>query len=367
MKHIASALVIGGALASGGIASAATVYVANNGLDVPGCGTAEAPCRSISAGIAAAAVDDTVLVRAGKYGDLDGDDALGGPGEETGNYNGTLFINKRVKVISSDGAGATVIKGITSRPIVAYLEVSGIQFGDKGAGFTVTGANSFGISNNNMSVGKIAGNIAHGQAAGIYIASIGGQIEIAYNSVFNNGLGIFGGTAADAGYTYIHHNTVVGVGNSSGIVVGETGAHRVVANAVSNNYIGVQVGVGPSRISQNVITDNFQAIAYAGTCYGCAAPTGTPLITRNSLVGNRGAALWVSHLAEYPIAIRQNNLFGNAFGCAISTSTTVAIDARQNFWGTSSGPGFTAPSNGVCSTNDVVRTVPFATAEIPLN
>jgi hypothetical protein len=346
-----------------------TIHVANNGLDLPGCGTEAGPCRSISAGIAAAADGDTVLVRPGKYGDLDGDDALGGPGEETGNYSGTLYVNKPVRVISTAGAGATVIQGVSSRPIVAYLEVTGIQFGERGAGFTLTGAASFGISNNNMSYGKISGNIAHGQAAGIFVVSTGGQVEISHNTVFNNAaIGIFGGTAGGTtGSTFIHHNTVTGVGSSTGIVISEIGAHRVVANSVSRNYIGLQVGVGPSRVAQNVITDNQQAIAYAGTCLGCATPAGTPLITRNSLIGNRSTALWVSHLAEYPIALRQNNLFGNGSGCAISTSTTVAIDARQNFWGTSSGPGFTAPSNGVCSTNDVVRSTPFATAEIELN
>ena len=76
--------------------------------------------------------------------------------------------------------------------------------------------------------------------------------------------------------------------------------------------------------------------------------------------------LFISHLANYPISLRQNNFLGNGGGCAISTSANVAIDARQSFWGTTSGPGGTPPSNLVCSTYDVVKTTPFATAEIPL-
>jgi hypothetical protein len=72
-------------------------------------------------------------------------------------------------------------------------------------------------------------------------------------------------------------------------------------------------------------------------------------------------------LTEYPLTFRHNNLFGNGNGCAISTSTTQPIDARQNYWGSSAGPGFIDPADGVCSTNDVVRTTPFSASEIVLN
>jgi hypothetical protein len=369
MKHVLNALA--GALACLPIvANAATIHVANKGVDAPGCGTVEAPCRSISAGIAIAVEDDTVLAQPGRYGELDGDDVLGGTGEETGNFTSTVFIDKRVKVLSTHGAAATVIRGTSSRAMVVYIFADGAQFGDRNQGFTVYGANSHGVSNNNMSAGKVSGNIAHGMAVGFYIVSIGGEVEISHNTAVNNyGWGIIGASAGDtAGSTFIHHNIVVGVNNSTGIAASEKGAHRVIANHISNNHIGLQVGVGPSRVMQNIITDSWHAIVYAGQCLFCTpAPTGTPLIVRNSLIGNRYSALWVSHLAEFPLTFRQNNLFANGNGCAISTSTTVNIDARQNFWGTPSGPGFTPPSAGVCSTHDVVRTTPFATAEIPVN
>src|SRR5205085_10263251 len=54
-------------------ASAATVYVANDGVDAASCGGKATPCRSISRGIANANSGDTLLVGPGRYGDLDGD------------------------------------------------------------------------------------------------------------------------------------------------------------------------------------------------------------------------------------------------------------------------------------------------------
>jgi hypothetical protein len=147
------------------------------------------------------------------------------------------------------------------------------------------------------------------------------------------------------------------------------GAHRVVANTISNNQIGLQLAVGPSRSANNIITQNVYGVGYAGQCLGCSpAPAGTPLVTRNSLISNLFAALWVGPAAEYPIAIRNNNIFGNGNGCGIVSSATVAIDARQNYWGATNGPDWELPANGVCSPyEDLVRTRPFATAEIPLN
>ena len=52
---------------------AATIHVANNGVDSPACGTQKKnPCRSISQGITNAAVGARILVGPGFYGDLDG-------------------------------------------------------------------------------------------------------------------------------------------------------------------------------------------------------------------------------------------------------------------------------------------------------
>ena len=57
-------------------ASAATLLVANNGVDSPTCGPAE-PCRSLARAIANAVAGDTIVVGPGRYGDLNGDGTLG--------------------------------------------------------------------------------------------------------------------------------------------------------------------------------------------------------------------------------------------------------------------------------------------------
>ena len=360
MNHRIIGLALIVASAAGAAQAGSIIHVANNGGDLPGCGGDANPCRSITAGIAAAAPGDTVLVGPGRYGELDGDDALGGPGEEVGN-TGVLHISKAVAVLSTQGAGATVIRGVSGLPIVVYISADGAQFGDRNAGFTVYGANSFGISDGVLSSAKVTGNIARGMAAGIYMQSIG-NVEISYNTAVDNyAIGIAGVAANDStGATYVHHNTVVGPGAGTGIVLGGISAHRAIANTINGNDIGLQVSPSPSRISQNILADNRVGIAYP-EYLGPGVPAGTPLATRNSIIGNSGSALWVSPNANYTIAFRQNNIYGNDF-CAVQNGSPLTIDARQNFWGTAAGPGV---GSGACNYGSgKILTTPFAASEI---
>jgi hypothetical protein len=362
MKYGCIALALACASVTTANASGAVLRVTNNGSDVPGCGGDGNPCRSITAGIAAAAAGDTILVGPGKYGDIDGDNSLGGPGEEIGN-TGVLHINKAVIVISTNGAGATVIRGVSGLPIVVYISADGAQFGDRNAGFTVYGANSFGVSDGTISSGKVIGNIARGMAAGFYLQSMG-SLEASYNIAIDNfAIGIAGVSANDStGAVNIHNNTIIGPGGGTGIVLGGLGAHRAIANTVSGNDIGVQVSPSPSRIAQNLIVDNRLGVAYP-EYLGPGAPAGTPTVTRNSLNGNSGNALWVSPNANYTITFRQNNLIGNDY-CAVQNGSPLTIDARQNFWGSPAGPGF---GSGPCNYGaGQILTTPFAISEIDI-
>jgi hypothetical protein len=94
-----------------GVAEATTLNVANNGMDSDTCGAASTPCRSISQALANATDGDTVVVGPGRYGDLNGDGVLGGPGEESGPAACLCMIevNKSLTLKSRDGAGVTVL------------------------------------------------------------------------------------------------------------------------------------------------------------------------------------------------------------------------------------------------------------------
>src|SRR5690348_17277029 len=115
--------------------------VAANGLDSPTCGAAQNACRSISQAMENAAEGDTILVRPGFYGDLNGDGVLAAPGEEhSSRFIGGVEINKRLRLLSTDGAAATTIDVNRTFSASVAILAAGTQFGDRDAGFTVLGA-----------------------------------------------------------------------------------------------------------------------------------------------------------------------------------------------------------------------------------
>jgi hypothetical protein len=56
-----------------------TFYVTNDGTDSADCGARASACRSISQGLANATDGDTILVGAGKYGNISGSATYTGP------------------------------------------------------------------------------------------------------------------------------------------------------------------------------------------------------------------------------------------------------------------------------------------------
>jgi hypothetical protein len=162
---------------------AASVYVANDGLDGPSCGAKKSPCRSIRRGVVNAADGDTVIVGPGRYGDLNGDGVLSGPGEEipTG-CSCMLAIDKPVSVVSSDGAAVTIIdaravSGISGTYNVVLFNMDGHAFGAPGKGFTVTNtsaSNNTGILIESSNV-TVSGNQVLGSPLGGVVGMAGIQ------------------------------------------------------------------------------------------------------------------------------------------------------------------------------------------------
>jgi len=362
MKHGFIALALACASAAGATTSGNFIHVANNGVDAPGCGTAASPCRSISTGISSALEGDTILVRPGLYGDLDLDGTLGSQGEESGTFGGMININKRVIILSTGGAEVTALRGVDGLSVV-NIAASGVQFGARNAGFSISGGTAYGIVMSGAR-GKISGNDVHAPTAGIYLLS-DGLLEASDNVVsgsqgngisvqsFNNGTGA----------VLLHDNVVFGAGFSTGIQLSPLAAHRVYNNTVKEAFYGITVSPGPSRVYQNTLTNN--RIGIALTNYpGIEPPGGTngaPVISRNNLVGNIGSGFIVLPAATASVTLRENNLFGNGV-CGVASNGVVNVDARYNYWGAPTGPSFTNPADPVCGEENV-QTTPFANRE----
>jgi hypothetical protein len=352
--------------ATAGVAQAgAIIHVANNGLDGAGCGTAASPCRSISAGIAAAAEGDTIAVHPGLYGELDNDGALGSQGEEAGDYGGVIALNKRVTVISIGGAAVTSIRGIEGRSIVR-ISASGAQFGAANAGFTLNRTNLWGVETQPLARGKIAGNILRNVPSGIAVVS-SESWEVSDNVVaITGGQGISIQSASDtAGAVWAHGNVVYGDDFQTGIYVGPRGAHRISDNVVNGPYYGLNVNPGPVRVTHNLVTNTRIALAYIRQ-YDVTTVTALPVIMRNSFVGNIGSGIMVLNEQTFPLTLRENNIYGNG-SCGIAGNGTTAVDARNNYWGAPTGPSFTNPADPVCdSATPTIRSTPFATSEFQI-
>jgi hypothetical protein len=106
LSAVLSVSVLLSALVAAHVVQAATLSVANNGLDSDTCGASAAPCRSISQAIAHANEGDTLMVGPGRYGDLNGNRILGEEGEEPAAFGNPcscmIHLNKDLREGSCD-------------------------------------------------------------------------------------------------------------------------------------------------------------------------------------------------------------------------------------------------------------------------
>ena len=120
-----------------------TLHVANNAVDSPACGSSAAPCRSISQAIANAESGELLLVGPGRYGDVNRNGVLGEPDEEPVLSDGCIcmiLVDKRLTIVSRDGAAATTIDLNGQNPAAVSIVASGVVFGAPQGGFTLTGS-----------------------------------------------------------------------------------------------------------------------------------------------------------------------------------------------------------------------------------
>jgi hypothetical protein len=366
MKHISAALAGGCLLAASAFGTTPpgnTLYIANNGLDSPSCGAPESPCRSISQGILNASAGDTLIVRPGKYGE-NGSGSVDQPGEEFGTTipgsNAGVYVNKKLTIISSAGAEATLIDVVHTSYAAVQIAADGVIFGAPRAGFTITGAQYDGLDAFGVKDVTIAGNIASKNPQFGFAVISTGIVDVRANSAFGNlNSGIVAFDSPAGAYVVMANNTVIG--NTYGIFThGAVTPHQVTGNEIIGNDIGMEVVWGPVRIAQNNISGNTRGIEFFGNTTPISSP---PTVVRNNLLGNMtyGIEIFDAPPGGLP-KVRENNFFGNGF-CGTNNRSTQSLDARNNFWGAPGGPSDTDPADNACAVSAPTRTTPFSAVE----
>ncbi len=366
MKHLTTALAAICALTTVAASAGNIVHVANNGTDSPTCGGPATPCRSISQGILNAAAGDTLVVRPGKYGE-DGSGSLDQPGEEFGTTipgsNAGVYVNKRVAIISSAGAEATFINMNGTSSDVVEIAADGVTFGAKGAGFTITGGATNGLSVLGANNVKIAGNIASQLPAFGFAITSFGVVEVRGNlAVGNQNSGFVAFQGPPGAYVLIANNSAIG--NTYGIYThGAESPHQLVGNQVIGNQIGFEIPYGPVRVAQNNINGNNLGIELIGTSTPISSP---PVFVRNNFLGNQTFAIDIqTGPAGSSPKLRENNFFGNGF-CATNNRSTATVDARTNFWGAATGPSPNDPADDACPSETPTLKTPFSKREFDI-
>jgi hypothetical protein len=369
MKTLFGALASASLLSTGALAAGNTLHVANNGTDSPTCGASNAACRSISQSIANATAGDTILVGPGRYGDLDFDGALGWLGEETGNPDpasqGGVYVNKSLTILSTAGAEATIIDMGGSKPAAVEIVASNVRFGDREQGFTLTGTQTYGLYSHRSGGISISGNISHSVPfAGFVVYAEGPDVEVRHNLAFANGAGFLIASNDPDYFVVFQANSALN--NQTGVITGSIGAHRVIANRVSGNTAGgFAVNWGSTRFTRNQVTGNRIGASVNG--YDPQTPQTGPVFTRNNFVGNTVNGIDVfPGPANARVRLRENNIFGND-NCGTTNQSDATLDARHNFWGAATGPGFNHPADMACPGAQPTLTTPFATTAFDVN
>lgn len=344
-------------------AFAATINVANNGLDTSTCGSRIAPCRSISRGIERASPGDAVLVGPGKYGDLNDDGLLSGAGEEASSGNAALRIGKPVRVVSSAGAVLTVIDAGGGVFWTVDIASDGVTFGVAGGGFTMVGGQFQGLNCTGQTNLRIGGNIATGSPGSGFVVYSTGYVEMTDNIAHGNAsVGFIIGSGLETSRVILRNNQ--SYGNSEGILSATYGRHEIAYNEVSNNANrGISVDFTPAFIHHNIVTGNGIGIV-SNSWSPDRPPSSGPVLYRNSVIGNTRFGIFVTP-GPVRTVVKENNFFGNGVStgesvtnCGLANFTGETLNAVNSYWGAPTGPG-AEPADVACG-NGPVTTTPFA-------
>jgi len=319
-------------------APAVTLHVANNGEDSDGCGAEGSPCRSISRAIANADRGDTIIVGPGRYGDLDGDGAFDGAGEETApaECGCMIEVNKRLTLQSRDGAGVTVLDAGGAGVNVVRIFAGFVIFGGDGKGFTLTRGNG-------------------GLEVPLGALGLRAEGNLAVRNARDGFAGQFG---------RLKNNLAVANGHNGFFVLTSFG--ELTGNlAVANGIDGFALTLNAARVS---LSGN-RAVANRGHGFFIAGRKNT--LERNAVLGNRrfGIALLTDD-----VTITENNIYGNnseefngLTNCGLHMAVDGSLDVTNNFWGSADGPG-PDPADAICNPGGAgIDSEPFATREFRID
>lgn len=364
-------------LSSAASATGRSIYVTTDGTDSASCGAQASACRSISQGLVNATDGDTILVGAGRYGNISGSASYTGAGDEhpqslDGYYYVTgciICINKAVSIYSLHGPSVTVIEGapLTAQEATVLIQHEGVNFGAVGRGFTVAGGSAYGVLfddedqyggygihlKSNVSV---AGNVDLGDADGFafqgaaYSDSVcpvddcvpTATIIYAQNDSIDNSHAAFNitqnqlfGTAS----VIVQNNYARGAGigfevpaggqSQAGTYPVTSGRISLTGNVAEHNKLGFHA-FDPGQMLSNTATGNSQAGFHVITRHG--------VFQNNTAVANAGPGAVVQFLSNGgdPPSIpgfqsfTQNNFYGNDRNRP-SLSIQVAQDMNVQF------------------------------------
>jgi hypothetical protein len=242
--------VLAALVALAGPAHARSLTVAGHGADADGCGTAALPCRSISQAIRLAAAGDTIVVGPGRYGDLSDNATFGEPGDETAPAacGCLILVDKRVTIVSRDGAYATVIDANGAPRDLVRIAASGAVFGRARQGFTLMNAAGAGL--------VVAGD------AKIQGVRVEGNLVVR-NGAIANGQGI----STRAERTTFQNNAVAG-SDGPGFFVASVPV--ISANDILGNLgPAITTGMTTTATGNNIVGNSrawVEGVAFGGAC-----------------------------------------------------------------------------------------------------
>jgi hypothetical protein len=316
------------ALCLGHSVAARTLTVAMNGEDGPDCGDDREPCRTITRAIANAAGGDVIEVGPGLYGDLNRDNDLNDPGEEAAFGMGcscAVDLNKRVTLVSRDGADVTIIDaGPASRAV--RINVPGATLGAQNGGFTLVGGNNGVVVPADIVDVRVIGNTSRGAAGDGFFSE--GDVRYETNRSIRSGSNGF--------------NT-----NEAEVTVQECVAQ---ANAAAGFYFTSS----DSRVRKSVAVGNGD--------FGLFTFQGTDQFHGVASLANEGG-VYYSQSSE---PLRGSSVFGNgitnASNCGIGTNLS-GLAMPGNFWGAAAGPG-PEPADAQCPASADISLAPARKTEV---